>query len=88
MKKIEKIGIKATEYPDWDYVINELMSLADKMNEIIEVVNIAFQPKYFMGKENDCSNCGRMLPGGYVQVNSLDDPHCLICGRPKEEWEK
>lgn len=38
MKKIEKIGIKATKYPDWDYVINELMSLAEKINEIIEAL--------------------------------------------------
>jgi len=32
----EKIGILATDYPDFDYVIDQLMSLAAKQNEVID----------------------------------------------------
>lgn len=39
MKKIEKIYIYASDYPDWDYVIDNLINLSDKINEIIDVVN-------------------------------------------------
>ena len=36
---IEKIGIEATDYPDWDYVIDQLINLADKINQLVDRVN-------------------------------------------------
>ena len=39
MKKIEKLGIKATDYPTEDWVIDRFMDVADKVNEIIDILN-------------------------------------------------
>lgn len=32
----EKIGIKYTSFPDWDWLIDELVMLADEINKINE----------------------------------------------------
>lgn len=39
MSQIEKIYIPATDYPDFDYCIDQMMNLADKLNELIEAHN-------------------------------------------------
>lgn len=38
-KKIERLGIKATNHPDFDYVIDIFLDIAEKINEIIERLN-------------------------------------------------
>jgi hypothetical protein len=39
MNKIEHINIEANDYPDWDYVIDQMINLSEKINEIINVIN-------------------------------------------------
>ena len=38
-KEMDKIYIKGTNNPDFDYVIDYLIDLADKINEIIDRLN-------------------------------------------------
>lgn len=39
-KPIKKVGIRAFDnYPDFEYVIDRLIDLAEKQNEVIERVN-------------------------------------------------
>lgn len=38
-KKIERVFIRYEKYPDWDYVINIFLDIADKLNEIIDRLN-------------------------------------------------
>lgn len=33
-------------------------------------------------KENYCPNCRRMLPGGFIQVDDVNNPYCVDCGEP------
>jgi len=38
-------------------------------------------------EERVCPNCSRMLPGGYIRVDDVKNPHCADCGKKilKEE---
>lgn len=38
--------------------------------------------------ENKCENCSRSLPGGYIEVDDVKDPHCKYCGRKIERQSK
>ena len=77
MKKIKKLGIKATD-PAIDYLIEEwtidrFLDVAEKVNEIIDLLNEgrivdaitdAFMNSYCKhGKKNNttCDDCGRMM---------------------------
>lgn len=40
-----KIGIRYTEYPDFDWVIDQLVMLADEINKINNVMNNADELK-------------------------------------------
>ena len=32
-------------------------------------------------RERECLNCSRMIPGGWIKVDDIKNPHCSDCGR-------
>ena len=74
MKKIEKIDIKAIDYPDFDYVIDRLIDLSEKLNEVVDTVNFLITEE----KSLICYKTSHVFDRNIVK--DFENFHC-VCGR-------